>query len=100
MCNYNVNCTNNFQVKPAGFGVAEGKYAILTPLNNYIFVNNTCSYLASYPNNATYNDTLTLKPNRLVYAKLYYMIGYNYTDAGIVSKGWATVNTKYIANYP
>ncbi len=98
-CNYNVNCTDNYKVTMKGFG-STTNLTTLTQKTTYVLLDNICSYLLQYPTGAATGDLLNFRANRLDRAKMYYMIGYNYTDKGIVSKGWATVGTKYNATYP
>ena len=95
-CNYNINCTDNFLIKPNGFGTTTN-LVTLTPKGNWIFFDNICTYLLTFPFGAGLNDTLTFKPNILTRISLYYMIGTSYSDDGVVSKGFAVAGTKYTA---
>jgi hypothetical protein len=61
--------------------------------------NTICSYLLAFPQNASYNDTLTFRVNVASRAEVYYFIGDNFNDSkGLnVSGGQAKLATKYVA---
>ena len=60
-CNYNLNCTDNFRIKPKGFFTAN--MVTLSPKNSWVFLDNFCAYLLQFPDGAGMNDTLNFKVN-------------------------------------
>ena len=42
-CNYNLNCTDNYKVKPKGFTTSN--LVTLQPRNAWVFLENFCTYL-------------------------------------------------------
>ena len=87
-CAYNVNCTSNYIVRPPGFGVSAPNLIILQPNGSTIWLGNICVYQIIFPSGSSSGDILSIIPNMVSRAQLYYMIGTSMTDAGIVSKGF------------
>lgn len=97
-CNYNLNCTENYKIKPKGFTTTN--LVTLQPRNAWVFLENFCTYLLQFPDGSGLNDTLNFRVNIQKQVKVYYMWGTSYSDAGVKQKGWAKTGTRYNIPYP
>jgi hypothetical protein len=65
-----------------------------------VFLENFCTYLLQFPDGSGINDTLNFRVNIQKQARVYYMWGTSYSDAGVKQKGWAETGIRYNIPYP